>query len=47
MKTDARQLTALSNFVRDHRAPIGLCVNNAERVEWLAPRVLQVPATYL
>ncbi len=47
MKTDARQLTALRHFVRDHRAAVGLCINNAERVEWLAPRILQVPATHL
>lgn len=47
MKTDPRQLTALRHFVRDHRAPIGLCINNAERVEWLAPGVLQVPVTCL
>lgn len=47
MKTDARQLAALRNFVKDHRAPVGLCINNAERVEWLAPGVLQIPATHL
>lgn len=47
MKTDPRRLTALRNFVKDHRAPIGLCVNNAERVEWLAPGILQIPSTCL
>lgn len=47
MKTGARQLTALRNFVKDHGAAIGLCINNAERVEWLAPHILQVPVTHL
>jgi len=47
MKTDPRRLGALRNFVKEHRAPIGLCINNAERVELLAPGVLQIPVTYL
>jgi predicted AAA+ superfamily ATPase len=47
MKTDPRQVIALRNFVKDHRAPIGLCINNSQRIDWLAPGVLQIPATHL
>lgn len=47
MRTDPRQLTALRNFVKDHHAPVGLCINNAERADWLAPQILQIPAAHL
>ena len=45
--TDRRKLVALQAFIQDHRLPYGLLINNAERVEWLAPQILQIPATYL
>jgi predicted AAA+ superfamily ATPase len=46
-KTDGRQLAALRTFVEERRLPIGLVINNAERPEWLAPKILQVPAACL
>lgn len=46
-KTDGRQLAALRTFVEERRLPIGIVINNAERPEWLAPKILQVPATCL
>jgi len=46
-KTDGRQLAALRTFVEERNLSIGLVINNAERPEWLAPKILQVPATCL
>ncbi len=46
-KTDPRRLLSLRRFVEERGAPLGLCVNNAESVEWLAPKILQIPAAYL
>jgi predicted AAA+ superfamily ATPase len=46
-KTDRRQLAALRTFVEERNLPVGLVINNAERPEWLAPKILQIPATCL
>ncbi len=45
--TDPKRLSALETFVKEHDLPYGLVINNGERVEWLKPRILQVPANYL
>jgi len=42
-----RMLTSLKTFIRDTKAPLGILVNNAERVEFLSDSILQIPAIYL
>jgi hypothetical protein len=43
----ARQIATLKSFVSEQNLPIGLVINNAEHIEWLAPKIVQVPATFL
>jgi len=46
-KTDRRQIATLKNFISEQNLPIGLVINNAEQIEWLAPKIVQVPVTFL
>jgi predicted AAA+ superfamily ATPase len=45
--TDLKKLNALDTFVREHRLPYGIVINNADRIEWLKPKILQLPANFL
>jgi predicted AAA+ superfamily ATPase len=45
-KIDRRQIATLKNFISEQNLPIGLVINNAEHIEWLAPKIVQVPATF-
>ncbi|MEM7494655.1 MAG: ATP-binding protein [Myxococcota bacterium] len=42
-----RSLQTLVRFVRDHRLPFGVLVNQSDRVEWLTPQVVQIPVGWL
>lgn len=46
-KTDARKIEALIRFVKDARLSLGIVINNADSVGWLAEKIIQVPATFL
>jgi predicted AAA+ superfamily ATPase len=46
-KTDRRQIATLKAFISEQKLPLGLVINNAEHIEWLAPKVVQIPATFL
>ncbi len=43
-QTDARQLLALQQFVRDNNLPFGIVVNNSTQVQRLAEQIIQIPA---
>jgi len=45
-KVKPRMLTALRIFMEDTRAIIGILVNNADKVERLTDRIIQIPARY-
>jgi hypothetical protein len=45
--TEPKRLNAIEIFVKEHHLPYGLVVNNGERIEWLKPGILQIPANYL
>ncbi len=45
--TKLRQLKSLRNFVHDRNLPLGILINNANRVEMLAERIIQIPVTCL
>jgi predicted AAA+ superfamily ATPase len=45
--TDPKKLIALENFINEHNLPYGLVINNGEHVEWLRPKILQLPAYFL
>jgi uncharacterized protein len=39
-----QQLQTLKNFVHSHDLPLGLVINNSEKVELVADKIVQVPA---
>ncbi len=44
------QLKSLKNlevFVQEHHCPFGILINNAERIEWIRPSIIQIPVGYL
>ncbi|MFC1762405.1 ATP-binding protein [Planctomycetota bacterium] len=47
IKTDARKLTTLKQFVKDRDLPLGIVVNNADKPDLIADRIIQLPANYL
>lgn len=42
-----RKLRALTEFIEEHSLPFGLVINQADKIEWLTDRILQVPVGYL
>lgn len=45
-KINKRMLTALKQFLKDTNAPLGILVNNSEKIEFLADNIIQIPAQY-
>ncbi|MFH0786362.1 MAG: ATP-binding protein [Pseudomonadota bacterium] len=39
-----RQMQAIKNFVQIHNLPLGIVINNSEKVELIADKIVQVPA---
>lgn len=42
-----RKLKTLENFVLEHKCPFGILINNAAKVEWIRPNIVQVPVGML
>jgi predicted AAA+ superfamily ATPase len=42
-----RQLRTMTEFLADHQLPVGLLINQADKIEWLTDNILQVPAGYV
>lgn len=47
MSVTARQLVSMKQFLENNKLPLGLIINNAERIERLAENILQVPARFV
>ena len=45
--TTLKQLYSLRKFVKDHKLPYGVVVNNTREIKLLAERIIQIPVTYL
>lgn len=45
--TKLKQLTALSQFVEEHKLPYGIVINQSEKIVWLSPKIVQVPVGWL
>ena len=43
----SRQLRAMTAFIEEHRLPLGVVINQADKIEWLTKNIIQVPAGYL
>lgn len=42
-----RQLRALTEFVEEHQLPYGIIINQADNIEWLTDKIVQIPVGYL
>jgi hypothetical protein len=40
-------IRSLKAFVHQHDLPLGIVINNSDRVKLIADRILQLPATYI
>ena len=45
--TTLKQLSSLRKFVKDHKLPYGVVINNAKEIKPLAERIIQIPIAYL
>ena len=45
-KIKKNMLTALKNFLKDTNSPLGILINNSDKIEFLADNIMQVPACY-
>ncbi len=43
----SRQLRAMTEFIQDHNLPFGIIINQADSIEWLTDKIVQIPAGYL
>lgn len=44
---ELKRLKALDHFIQTESLPFGIVINQADTIEWLNPRILQIPAVYL
>ena len=40
-------LKSLISFVRENDLPMGMLINQSERIEWITPEIVQIPAGWL
>ena len=41
--TKLKYLRTLSKFIDEHQLPFGMLINQADSVEWLTPKIIQIP----
>jgi len=42
-----KQITSLIQFVEEHNLPLGMVINQSDRVEWITEKVVQIPVGWL
>ena len=42
-----KQLTALSQFIEEHQLPLGIVINQSESIEWITPKIVQIPVGWI
>lgn len=42
-----KQLTALSQFIEEHKLPLGIVINQSDSIEWITPQIVQIPVGWL
>lgn len=47
VQVQRKQLTALSQFITEHKLPFGLVINQSSEALWLTPDIYQLPVTWL
>ncbi len=41
------KINSLENFIQEHRLEIGILIHNGSKVEWLTPKIIQIPAAII
>lgn len=47
IKTPLKKLAALKSFVKENSLPYGVLINQAEKIELIAPSIIQIPSHFL
>ena len=47
IRIDKRQLTALNGFIETNKLNLGIVINQAEKIAWLTPKIIQIPIGYI
>lgn len=42
-----KQLTALIQFIEEHNLPLGIVINQSESIEWVTPKIVQIPVGWI
>ena len=42
-----RQLLSLKMFIKNHQLPLGIIINNADHIEMVADKIIQIPARFI
>jgi hypothetical protein len=42
-----KQLTALTQFIEEHKLPLGIVINQSESIEWITSKIIQIPVGWL
>ena len=42
--TPKKHIIVLEQFIKEHKLPLGLVINNAQEAAWLTKNILQIPA---
>ncbi len=42
-----RRILTLSKFIEDEKLPLGVVINQADKILWLTPNIIQIPARYI
>ncbi len=40
---EIKKLTALRTFVKEHNLPLGIVINQSDRIKWLCEEIVQIP----
>ncbi len=46
-KTEKKQLKALQDFIEEQKCPYGIVINNADKIQALTAKIIQIPASCL
>ncbi len=47
IRIDKRQLVSLNRFIEDNELNLGIIINQADTIEWLTPKIIQIPVGYI
>lgn len=47
IRVDRRALITLTKFIEELKIPLGIIINQADRVEWLTSKIIQIPVRYI